>query len=190
MRYVALFRGINVGGKNKVAMADLRKALSGLGLASVQTYIQSGNALFDSELSEGELVPLIEQGFKAAFGFESAVVLRTADQLAAIINNLPFSEAEIAQAAQDAAGAECLYCHLLADVAPAERIDALNAADGGPDRLVASGREVYLLCHRSILDSKLAASLSKLKLPMTARNLKTLRKLHALVTAGNPAPQS
>lgn len=184
MKYIAFFRGINVGGRNKVAMSDLRKLLSELGLLSVRTYIQSGNALFESGEDERALAHRIERGFLEAFGFESIVMLRTGQELAAILDNLPFSEREIAEAGADANGAECLYCYLLFNEVPESELQALCAAYSGKDRLVAVGREIYLLCHQSIRDSKLAASLAKLQLPMTSRNLKTLRKLFELAGEG------
>ena len=68
MKYVALFRGINVGGKNIVKMADLRQLLLDLGLSKVKTYIQSGNAFFETPLSEDDLLEKIRTGFSGRFG--------------------------------------------------------------------------------------------------------------------------
>jgi uncharacterized protein (DUF1697 family) len=178
MKTIAFFRGINVGGKNTVKMAGLREMFAGLGLKSVKTYIQSGNALFDTDETEAALAPKIERGFAAAFGFDSAVVLRTEQELAGIINNIPFSAEEIAEAEAAANGAESLYCYLLPQAAPVDEVNAVCAAYDGKDRFVASWREIYLLCHQSIRDTKLP--LQKLKTPATARNLKTLRKLYEL----------
>ncbi len=180
MRYVALFRGLNVGGKNAVKMADLRSFLSDLGLAGVKTFIQSGNALFESREGEAVLAERIQAGFRSAFGFDSPVILRTAEEMAAIVGSVPFSRQEREEACQAAAGAESLYCFLLEDEAPAARIQAIQADPVHRDRLVAQGREIYLLCYQSIRESKLAAQFAKLGIPMTSRNLKTLGKLSEL----------
>ena len=75
MKYAALFRGINVGGKNIVKMADLRQLLWDLGLGKVQTYLQSGNAVFESALEEITLRDKIQDGFAERFGFESIVLI-------------------------------------------------------------------------------------------------------------------
>ncbi len=183
MRYVALFRGLNVGGRNIVKMAELKAMLTELGLEDVRTYIQSGNALFSSGEGEAALSLAIERAFTDRFGFHSGVALRAQDELAAIVSGVPFSLEEIVAAEKAAAGAEALYCYLLAETAPRAEIEMLCASYTGRDRLVASGREIYLLCRQSIRDSKPAMSLQKLALPMTSRNLKTLRKLYELMIA-------
>jgi uncharacterized protein (DUF1697 family) len=76
MKYIALLRGINVGGNNKVPMADLRECLEKLGLKNVQTYIQSGNVIFESdEKDEAKLTHDIEQAIETHFGFPVVVAL-------------------------------------------------------------------------------------------------------------------
>ncbi len=178
MVMVALFRGLNVGGKNKVKMEALRGMLEGIGCRDVRTYIQSGNAVFEADEGEAALSAKIEQGFMDAFGFDSAVILRSGDELGMIIEKLPFPAEDIAEAERAADGAESLYCYLPGAAVPASKIEELRAAYGGRDRISTSGREIYLLCYQSVRDSKLAASLAKLQTPMTSRNLKTLRKLY------------
>lgn len=180
MRYAALFRGLNVGGKNRVEMEALRTMLRGLGLEQVRTYIQSGNALFESPKEEAALGREIREAFLMTFGFASPVILRTSRELAALVKGVPFSPQEIALAREEAAGAESLYCYLLQE--PLSNRQTLPAPyPQDKDRMVARGREMYLLCHRSIRFSKAAASLEKLSLPMTCRSLKTLEKLLTLV---------
>jgi len=89
-RYVALLRGINVGGKNPVAMAELRACLEELGLEDVATYIQSGNVVFGSSGSgPTELTERIEKTLAATFGYEASIVLRSRQQMRAIVGRAP-----------------------------------------------------------------------------------------------------
>jgi uncharacterized protein (DUF1697 family) len=87
-RYVALVRGINVGGRNAVAMAELRDVLSS-SLDAVDTYIQSGNVLFATEAPRATLEPLLEAEIERAFGIPTAVVVRSHRQLRAVVTRAP-----------------------------------------------------------------------------------------------------
>jgi uncharacterized protein (DUF1697 family) len=90
MKYVALLRGINVGGNNKVPMADLRECLEKLGLKNVQTYIQSGNVLFESnEKDETKITGDIEQAIETHFGFPVVVALFSQPEFETIAENTP-----------------------------------------------------------------------------------------------------
>ena len=88
-RYVALLRGVNVGGKNPVAMPALRTFFEAQGLADVATYIQSGNVLFTSTERAAALVPRLEAGLSRAFRYEASVVLRTREQLRRVVEGAP-----------------------------------------------------------------------------------------------------
>jgi uncharacterized protein (DUF1697 family) len=88
-RYVALLRGINVGGRNLVAMKDLRIALEEHGLDKVSTYIQSGNVLFETDAAVGTLETDIEATLEKAFGVPLLVVVRSHRQLQSVIDNAP-----------------------------------------------------------------------------------------------------
>jgi len=88
-RYVALLRGINVGGKNPVAMADLRAAFEEAGHREVSTYIQSGNVLFESDVPSGELEDAIEATLEQRFGIPLVVVVRSHRQLRAVVEKAP-----------------------------------------------------------------------------------------------------
>jgi len=90
--YIALLRGINVSGQKKILMADLRELLEKSGLNEVQTYIQSGNVVFQSTLSASECEHTIFQAIKNAYGWEVPVLVRTSEALSAILNNCPFAE--------------------------------------------------------------------------------------------------
>ena len=88
--FLALIRGINVGGRNLIRMADLREAFEGLGFADVATYIQSGNVLFQAPRQKREeLAARLEQHLSAAFGTELKVVLLTEAQLRGVVEAAP-----------------------------------------------------------------------------------------------------
>jgi uncharacterized protein (DUF1697 family) len=88
-RYVALLRGINVGGKNKVAMADLRDAFAGAGFTEVSTYIASGNVLFSSPRPARALEDEIETALEERFGMPLVVAVRSQRQLRAVVDEAP-----------------------------------------------------------------------------------------------------
>ena len=88
-RYVALLRGINVGGKNLISMADLRRELENAGYESVQTYIQSGNVIFESDAPRAELEDSIETLLAVRLGCPVLVVVRSHRQLANIVASAP-----------------------------------------------------------------------------------------------------
>jgi uncharacterized protein (DUF1697 family) len=89
-RYVALLRGINVGGKNQVRMADLRACFEGLGFRNVTTYIASGNVIFESgERSSTKLTQRIEKALTKTFGYPAVVVVRSQAQMRSIVDKAP-----------------------------------------------------------------------------------------------------
>jgi uncharacterized protein (DUF1697 family) len=179
--YIALLRGINVGGKNMIKMADLKKTFESLGLKQVQTYIQSGNVLFLSQQEELPLRKKIESGIESAFGFKTAVVLRTAGDLEHLIQDCPFSEKEITGAASP--DYETLYTALLTYAPDIKQAAYLDEYATPADRYIIIGRDVYLLLGHSIRDSKLATNLHRLDATATVRNYKTMRKLTGLAMA-------
>ncbi|MBA2938526.1 DUF1697 domain-containing protein [Paenibacillus sp. CGMCC 1.16610] len=177
--YIALLRGINVGGKNIIKMAELRKTLEQIGLLRVQTYIQSGNVLFESDADEESLRKLIENEIDRVFHISLAVILRTAEELNFIAANCPYTADEISEA-ESMSDAESLYVAFLPKEPSKESLARLEVFQTVDDQLRAKGREIYLLYRHSILKSKLANNLPKLDVPATVRNWKTLSKLVAL----------
>ena len=180
--YIALLRGINIGGKNKIRMEDLKRSLEAIGLMRVQTYIQSGNVLFEACEAEDVLREKLEHRIETDFGFPVNVVLRTASELEQIMRSCPFSKEEIAEAEATAVG-ESLYVALLLHAPETERLAALNISDCEGDKCKIMGRDIYLLFSNSIRNSKLGNSLNKLKVTVTVRNWNTLSKLHELAKA-------
>lgn len=189
MKYAAFFRGINVGGKNMVKMAELRKLFSDLGFQKVQTYIQSGNAVFEAGENASQATKKIQDGFSAAFGFECAVMLRTAEEMTGIVEGLPFSEQELSEAAAACPEAEHLYVYLLDELDTGRRrqFDEMIGAYSGRDRMKLGEGVIYLMCRESIRNSEPAARLSKLRVSMTARNWKTISKIHEMMSEEPPA---
>jgi len=178
MQYAAFFRGINVGSGRAVKMADLRQLFADLGCTQVQSYIQSGNVLFVSDQSPSAMPGHIEDAFQTRYGFASQVILRTAEELHAILRALPFSDEEITQAEAESPGKAHVYVFLSGTpIAP----DTIADHTAGPDRAVLSGRELYLLCYQGISRSKLATPLLKPEAKLTSRNLKTLQTLQAML---------
>lgn len=181
--YIAFLRGINVGGKNVIKVADLKRTFESLGLNRVQTYIQSGNVLFESNEEEEPLHDRIERNLEALLHIPITVILRTAGELELPVKNLPFSEEEISRAESAAAGVESLYVALLERSPSQEECARLDAYGSQTDECRVIGREVFLLFHHSIRDSKLANNLHRLDMRMTVRNWKTMKKLVELASA-------
>lgn len=182
--YIALLRGINVGGKNIIKMAELKRMFEALGLCKIQTYIQSGNVLFKSNEDEEALRRKIEREVGVVFGISSPVILRTVSELEGIILNCPFSAEEISEA-EASSEAESLYVSLLTHAPSQEEIDRLNAYKSADEEYRIIEKEVYLLFRHSIRNSKLANNLQKLDAAATVRNWKTLNKLVGLAKAMN-----
>ena len=176
--YIALLRGINVGGKNIIKMSNLKEVFENMGLCQVQTYIQSGNVLFKSNEEEEPLRKKIEHEIEEAFGLSISIILRTSSELEAIIRNFPFSEEEA-----PSSKVESSYVSLLLHAPLKENMDRLKAYKTESEEYLIEGREVFLFFRNSIRNSKLASHLHKLDVPSTVRNWKTINKLAVLAKA-------
>jgi uncharacterized protein (DUF1697 family) len=182
--YIALLRGINVGGKNRIKMANLKDMFESMGLSGVETYIQSGNIIFESNEREDTLGERIACEIERVFGFSVAVILRTAAQLESIIQNCPFSEKEITEAEWSNLEGESLYVSLLSQAPSQEKKEYWNSLKGEGEQCRMENRDIYLLFRsHGIGNSRLANNLQKLDVPVTVRNWKTINKLFALVKA-------
>ncbi len=175
-RYVALLRGVNVGGRS-VPMAELRELVARLGHTDVRTYIQSGNVLFrsrhdDAPALAGELRAAIE----AELGHRVTVVLRTPAELGRVLAANPYAVRR--QTAP-------LYVTFLDGVPEAAVRAGLDPAAGSPDEFAVCGREVYVWCQRGYGRTVLSNGFfeRRLKLAATTRNWRTLRTLAELAGA-------
>jgi len=172
--YIGLLRGINVGGNHKIKMAELKACLEAIGLRRVQTYIQSGNLVFESEEAEKELRRKMERELERRFGFPVPVMLRTAGELAGVAARNPYSPDELEE------GWSVHVLFFAEPIAP-EQIAALPETDIAPDEFRAYGREIYQLYRRRMSDSKLPVMLGKKG--GTDRNWNTVAKLLEMAAA-------
>lgn len=176
-KFIALFRGINLGGHNKVRMAELKALHETLGLKDVVTYIQSGNIVFSSDDADpAQLSRQIEEGFAQAFGFQVKVIVRTSAELQEIIANNPFQN----QAARESKWIVVLFLPARPESTALEDFAQVYA---GPEELHLIGQEVYIYYPNSIGHSKLPHTLleKKLKAAGTARNWNTVLQLQKLL---------
>ncbi|WP_064093492.1 DUF1697 domain-containing protein [Rossellomorea aquimaris] len=174
--YIAFLRGINVGGNNKLKMSELRAMLEKIGFKHPKTYIQSGNALFQSNENEEIVCRRIEKEIESEFGLRIPVVVRSLSEMEQLVKACPFSEKEIKEAGKTAAG-ESLYVALKNKKLSSLEIDGLHGVKKEGEKLGIVGREVYLLFSQSIRNSKLSNQLQKIEDPVTIRNWKTISKL-------------
>jgi uncharacterized protein (DUF1697 family) len=170
--YIALLRGINVSGQKKIIMADLRESLTSLNYSNIQTYIQSGNILFQSsESSTDKLAAEIKQHILDRFGFDVPTLVRTPADLAAAIAKNPFNT--------DGIDLNRCYITFLASPPEAAKVQALLAIDYKPEEIRIVDQVAYLYSPEGFARAKLSNNLveKKLKVQATSRNQKTTKKL-------------
>jgi uncharacterized protein (DUF1697 family) len=174
--YVALLRGINVGGKNKLSMADLASIFVDAGVTNVRTYIQSGNVLFEASSKAASGVPrAVATTIGARFGYRVPVVLRSASELRSALEGNPFLARGLP--------ADELLLAFLADAPSTARVAALDPTRGAPDAFEVRGREIYLHLPNGLGRSKLTNDYfdRALGTTSTVRNWRTVEALAALV---------
>ncbi len=186
--HVALLRGINVGGRNKVPMAALREVVTSLGHTGVTTYIQSGNVLFTAPgTSTRELAASLESAIGAAFGIWASVVVLTRDDLAKVLSDNPYS---------DEANPKLVHVVFLNSAPSQDLLDRITAAEnaaaakGGRDTFTAIGPALFVHTPDGFGTSELAQSVFRIigapatqkkeAIAATARNWATATKLLAL----------
>lgn len=172
--WIALLRGINVGGKNIIKMADLKRDLESLKLQNVRTYIQSGNVVFNSKSkSASTLKTKILGKIEKQHGFRPPLFLLTCDELRAAIKANPFPSAT-----EDP---KTLHFFFLAKPAKAPDIEAINNAKTQTETYLLTPTIFYLHAPDGIGRSKLAANVEKhLGVTTTARNFRTVEKLKSM----------
>ena len=176
-RYVALLRGVNVGGRNKLPMADLRDIFVEAGCAAVQTYIQSGNVVFEAVQDLAERVPeIVTLAISRRFGFETAVVVRSREELRQVADSNPF----------DTSGdPRLMHVAFLQDTPGAEAVTRLDPDRSPPDAFAVRGRNVYLHYPNGVARSKLTNEYlaGQLQTVSTTRNWRTVLTLLEMVDA-------
>ena len=175
---IALLRGINVGGKNRLQMKELAAMFVDAGCEDVRTYIQSGNVLFRSEPALNEEIPaLVSAAISSRFGYNIPIITRTSQELGDVVRVNPF--------VGTGADVDKLHVVFLADQPDMASAETLDPDRSPGDEFLASGREVYLYCPDGFARTKLTNSYfdSRLSTTSTTRNWKTVLKLLELADA-------
>ncbi len=177
--YVALLRGVNLGGRNKVAMPALRELAERLGYTAVRTYINSGNLIFATAGSDQgidrSIAEALADGIETDFGIRIDVAIRTRDQLATAVARNPYPDGDPKQTT----------IAFLMGAASADAQEKVAGLATGIERVEFAGSEIYVDYGGGLADSKLAINFSKIiGVSATVRNIRTCAKLLELMTGG------
>ncbi len=173
--YIALLRGINVSGQKAVRMADLKEAFASLGYKDIQTYIQSGNVVFRGTGTPYALEKAIAGAMRSSFGFDVAVLIRKAADMARILANNPYGEDRASRT----------YFAFLDRPPAAAAVERLLSMSFAPEEIRVRGSVAYLYSPLGAGKAKLNNNYleTKLKVRATSRNLRTVRRLVEMVRA-------
>jgi|ERR671924_2037741 uncharacterized protein (DUF1697 family) len=173
-RRIVFLRGINLGARNRIAMPELRDALEAAGFEDVRTYLQSGNVVLTTKASAEQVARRCEEQIAERFGLEIDVVVRTRQELAAVVRRNPLADVAVNPKRYQVS-------FLSAEPAP-EAVEKLSAAAVAPEQFIVIGREIYAWHPDTIARSKLWALLAGrgLGVTATARNWTTVTSLLAL----------
>jgi uncharacterized protein (DUF1697 family) len=160
--FIALLRAVNVGGTGKLPMADLRTMAEAAGFKRVRTYIASGNLLFESSATEREVKAVLEEALAAYAGKPVGVMVRTAEEMAAVLAANPFP---------DKAPNRTMVI-FLDEPPPADFVDQVVASDG--EEVRGGAREIYVHYGEGMARSRLKIPAAK---SGTARNINTVTRL-------------
>ena len=177
--FIALLRAVNVGSTGKLPMADFRKLLGDLGYRNVETYIQSGNAVFDATGAPAKVAKAIAAALEKQMGTSCGVLIRTHDELTRVIADNPFA----AEAAADGAKVHAVFLSLCPSPSVAAGLDRIVAQyPTRRDRYHVSGDTLYLHLPEGAAETKFTAKSVDRILggTGTARNWNTVLKLHAM----------
>ncbi len=175
-RYVALLRGINVGGKNKLPMKLLTSMFEDAGCLDVASYIQSGNVVFTATSDLAATLPgRITARISTEVGFRAPIMLRSANQMAAVVDRNPMLAPGVPE--------DALHVMFLDDLPTPERLATLDPDRSTPDRFTVLGREVYLHLADGLARTKLTNAYfdSRLATTSTIRNWRTVLKLRDML---------
>jgi uncharacterized protein (DUF1697 family) len=171
--WVALLRGINVGRNKRIAMSDLRDLLISVGFADVRTHLQSGNAIFSGARQKPAAIEQeISAGIRKAFGMDVAVLVRSAAELAAVVEANPFIARGVTT--------NELHATFLAAPPAAAKIAAVDRDAATPDEYALGERVIYLRLRNGVMGSRLPNWDKVLGLPTTTRNWNTTTRLRDL----------
>jgi uncharacterized protein (DUF1697 family) len=171
--YVALLRGINVGGHNKVPMNDLRSLFAELGCQESITYIQSGNIVFKAEAKDqSSIEKAIKQRIREKFSVNIEVIVKSKEELSKILNETPFKETNFI-------AGEKIYLTIFSKRPLNDSIKKLNKVDGEGDKILVEDKTAYILCKKGYSETVYGNNFIEktLRVIATTRNLKTMQKL-------------
>jgi uncharacterized protein (DUF1697 family) len=174
--YVALLRGINVGGKNRLPMADLAAMFTEAGCGRVKTYIQSGNVVFEAtEATLPKVAKHVEAEVQKRFGFRCVFVTRSREEIEAVLKKNPY----LGERAGEVIEEKWLHVYFLAEAPGKAAVAGLDPERSPGDRFQVAGRDVYLHVPKGMGQTKLTNAFfdGKLKTMSTARNWATVKKL-------------
>ncbi len=176
-RWIALFRGINVGGKNLLPMRELASELAAMKLENVCTYIQSGNVVFDAVSTDKDaLSTAITERIAQKFGFSPKVLIISSDELKIAMDSNPFPDA--------ISDPKSLHFYFLEKPPATPNVTALDQAKSATEAYVLRGKLFYLHAPDGVGRSKLAPCAElHLGVVVTARNYRTVEKLADLATS-------
>jgi uncharacterized protein (DUF1697 family) len=177
--YLALLRAINVGGRNKVAMADLRDLLEQQGFEDPRTLLQTGNVVFEGKkLATAALEEKLEKAAAKVLGVETDFFVRTADEWKAMLRANPFKD----EARRDPSH---LVVLLMKDEPPKARVEALRTLVKGPELIAQKGRQLYVTYPDGIGHSRLTPTVIEkaLETRVTGRNWRTSLKIEELLSS-------
>jgi uncharacterized protein (DUF1697 family) len=184
-RYVVLLRAVNVGGYGKLSMSEFRKLLAGLAFKDVETYIQSGNAVFDAEGSADQVRAAIAAGLEKLMGARVDVMVRTHEDLSRVIAGNPFTE----EAAADGARVHVSFLGGLAGAGAAAAFQAIQEKyPQRRDRFHVAGQHIYFHFPEGAGETKFTGKALEraIGVPGTGRNWNTVLKLHAMSEKQGP----
>lgn len=177
IKKIAILRGINVGGKRKILMADLKVMFESLGFTDIKTYIQSGNVIFNSpnKLSDNEISGLVEKVISEKYRFDVPVVVRSENELEQAIEKNPYYKREKVDINR-------LHLTFLKETPSKENRLKTGSLNVAPDEFIIDDKNVFVFCEGKYHQSKLTNNYfeSKLKVTATTRNWKTVLKLKEL----------
>jgi uncharacterized protein (DUF1697 family) len=177
---VALLRGVNVGGKNRLSMQELRAALAAAGFGHVSTVLQSGNVVFDHAGSEDDAVEIVRTTIADAFALDVGVVVRSGAELAAVVAASPFL------VGTERRDPTTLHVAFLASAPAGAAVAALDPDRSPPDAFAVRGRDVYLSYPGGSGRSSLTLDYLERTLGVhgTARNWHTVQRLAEILPEG------
>jgi uncharacterized protein (DUF1697 family) len=172
-KFVALLRGINVSGQKKIKMSGLKVLFEDLSFTNIETYIQSGNVLFNCSTNSKKVIgDKIKRGIASKFGYQVHVIIKTPDELGYALKNNAFLKSKTKDL-------EKIYFTFLSEVPSQEKIQKLKEVDSSSEKYILDGTTIYLFFPSGYGKAKMNNNFFEKKLNVfaTTRNYKTVKTL-------------